>query len=573
MPHAPQTSLVAFLLAASLGSVTAAQGLDPALALVPEDAVGMVAIPSLNVLNIDLADLLERSGRSELVLAGRPIDLMASQIGFSAAFNDKGMFVAWWSGEGDDEMLAFAVPVADTTRFLVANLTRDETVAEDAWQWGSGELVYARDLGTHVLLSGNADLVRSYDAGAGLKPTLEADLGAKGLALLMDADVAIWVGRAGLAEMSKQGAVGAEAALEENEQEGFDRAFVQSVMDRMSMFGEGVDQVAVAIDVDALAMSIRTLARFDPASKLGKATVGGESVMRGGVLSHLPNQPYYAALGVDVQGLGGMDRFVEFAKLAAIEDLVLPGWISEMGASIRSVQFAAYPSKLGIAMGGVLNDSSLVIETADPAMAESLLEATIKGADGVEGMVRRTTSWTSNKELKGELVADVFTLKRTLRPKNERPEGSRSGDFAMQNLITGLFVGSRGLQGLAKTTDDALVVTFSRRPDVMNRAIDASGSGRGLSDDPVITSMRRWMLESPDLEVFLDVGRLGAVVGQMMKLVPGMGDMVMMFPEQMPPVGFSLAVEDSTLEMSLVVPSEVVGAAIGFGMQQIMQAP
>ena len=573
MFDSPRTTLVAILLAASLGSVTTAQGLDPALALVPEDAVGVVVIPSLEVLNIDLTDLLDRSGRSELVLAGRPIDLMAAQIGFSAAFNDKGMFVAWWSGEGDDEMLAFAVPVADTARFLVANLSQDETMEVDAWQWGSGDIVYARDLGTHVLLSGNADLVRSYDAGAGLKPTLEADLGAKGLSLLTGADVAVWVGREGLAEMSKQGAVGAEAALEENEQEGFDRAFVQSVMDRMSMFSEGVDQVAVAIEIDALAMSIRVLAKFDPASQIGVATVGGESAINGGVLSRLPNQPYYVALGVDVQGLGGVDRFVEFGKLAAIENLVLPDWISEMGASIKSVQFAAYPSKLGIAMGGVLNDSSLVIETANPAMAESLLEAAIKGADGAEGMVRRTTSWTSNKELKSGLVADVFTLKTTLRPKNERPEGSRSGDFAMQNLITGLVVGSRGLQGLAKTTDDAMVVTFSRRPDVMNRALDAVGNDRGLSDDPVISAMREWMLEAPDLEVFIDAGRLGSVAGQMMKLVPGAGEMVMPFPEQMPPVGFSLAVADSTLEMALVIPSEVVGAAIGLGMQQVMQAP
>ena len=566
-------SRIAIVLATTWIGTASAQDFDNALAIVPPDALGIIAIPSLEVLNNDITDLLDRSGRSEAVLAGRPIDLMASQIGFSAAFDDKGTFVAWWAGAGEDEMLVFAVPVADAARFLAANLTRDEAEGVDAWRWGSGELVYARDLGSHVLLSANRDLVKTYDAGGGLKPTLEADLGAVGLALLADADIAIWAGKRGLEEMTARGAVGASDALGEDEREGLDKEFIQSVMDRMSLLGEGVEQVAVGVDFDALALALRVYAQFDPDSDLGVATAGGESALKGPLLSQLPPNPYYVALGVDVQGIGGIGRFIDLAKLASIDDLQLPGWLGDMGASMKGVQFAAYPSKLGLAMGGVLNDSSLVIETSEPLMAKSLLEASIKGANGPEGMIRRTTSWTSNSALRDGLVADVFTMKTELRPKNERPEGARSGDFAMQNMINGLIFGSRGMQGLAKVADDALIVTFSRRPDVMERAIEAASSGTGLNDDPVVAAMRGWMIDSPDIEAFLDAGRLGSLVSQLMKIIPGSEQMVLPFPEQMPPIGFSLGVNASTLEMAVIVPSEVVGAAIGTGMQQVMQAP
>lgn len=575
MPASPRISALA--LAAALGSlgVASAQTFEKAMSLIPEYAVGMVAIPSLERLNNDLTDLLDRSGRSETVLAGRPIDMMAALVGFSAAFDDRGTFVAWWAGDGKDEMLVFAVPVANSERFLSANLTRDEADAPNAWRWGSGELVYARDLGSHVLLSASSDLVRTYDAGKGLGPTLQEKLGDKGVALLEGADIAIWSGARGLEEIRARGEAGAvEAVDQDEEQDGrFSPEAIIEALARARVIGEGVEQVALGIDADALALSIKTYVRFDSESDLGRATVGGDSSVKGGLLARLPENPYYAAVGIDIKGLGGVERFIDLAMLASIEDLTLPDWVVEMGAKLNGVQFAAYPSKLGLAMGGVLNDSSLVIESEDPSMLEALVEAAIKGANGNDGMIRRTTTWTNNKELKDGLVADEFTLKTALRPKAERPEGARSGDFAMQNMINGLIFGSRGVQGLLKTTDDLMVVTFSRRPDVLERALAAATREGGLGEDPVITAMRGWMLADPDIEVFIDVGRLGALARQLMKLIPGVEETVIPFPEDMPPIGLALSLDGSTLETAAVLPSEVVGAAIGMGMQQALSAP
>ena len=122
--------------------------------------------------------------------------------------------------------------------------------------------------------------------------------------------------------------------------------------------------------------------------------------------------------------------------------------------------------------------------------------------------------------------------------------------------------------GLAHTAPDGLVMTFSRRPDVFQRALDAASGGEGLSSNPVISAMRGWMVEKPDVEVFVDIGRISKLVNQMAKIIPGANQMTLPIPEDMPPIGFSMSVENSRVDTATVIPSEVIGAGIGTAMRQ-----
>ena len=54
----------------------------------------------------------------------------------------------------------------------------------------------------------------------------------------------------------------------------------------------------------------------------------------------------------------------------------------------------------------------------------------------------------------------------------------------------------------------------------------------------------------------------------MTKLIPGAGGMAIPIPENIPPMGFGMAVGDATVEMGIVVPSEVIGAMVGLSMQR-----
>lgn len=544
------------------------QALEKALSLAPENAVGVIVVPSLMRLNADLTDMLDRSGRSEAVIAGRPIDMIAAQLGLSAAFDDRGSFLAWWAGNGEDEMLVFAVPVADAERFLNANLTRDESLGPDGWKWGTGETVYARAVNTHVLLSGNPVLVREYDPGIGLAERVKKNLGMETYALMEKADISIWTGADGLREMRERGTAGADLAVEDRGAQGMSKEMAREIVKRANSLGEGLQEVLITIDADALAMAIKTVTVFDPESALGKATMGGPAASDGPLLGRVPLNPYYIAVGADISGLGGVKRFVELAKIASIEEIEPPEWVLEMGSHLKGIQFAVYPSKLGLAMGGILNNSSLLVETSDPAMAEKLLEDAIKGFNGVDGMVKRTTSWTPEKKLSDGNTAAVFTVKEELLPKSERPEGSRSGDWAMQNMMNGMVFGSKGMQGLAKKVNDGLVVTFSRRPDVLQRAVEAASGGPDtLSSNPVITSMQGWMVKKPDVEAFVDIGRIGKLVTQITKMIPGAGQMAFPIPEDIPPIGFSMSVDNGRVDTATILPSEVIGAAIGTAMR------
>ena len=86
--------------------------------------------------------------------------------------------------------------------------------------------------------------------------------------------------------------------------------------------------------------------------------------------------------------------------------------------------------------------------------------------------------------------------------------------------------------------------------------------------------MRSWLPANPDVEMFIDVGQLGRLARQVASLVPGADGMVPELPTDMPPIGFGLAFGptdgEAHLEWAVVVPSEVVGLAVGNAISQAM---
>lgn len=560
------------VLAAVLGASTSvsAQSFEQAISMVPGDAAGVMVVPSLQRLNGDMAEMMDRSGRGEAVIAGRPIDMLAAQLGLSAAFDERGSLAAWWTG--DQDTMVFAIPVADAERFLNANLTRDEAAGEDTWEWND-ELVHARGIGKHVLISTDADEVRGYQPGDGIVAAMKKGLGAEAFDMLAQADIAIWAGPTAIAAMQEQSMAEARASMDNREIDDSQRAMAMEMMTRMGTMGEGLQQLAAAVDIDALGVGLKGLAIFDPESDLGKAAMGGKARGSRGLLNKLPDNLFYMAGEIDIEGMGGVQRFVDLMQMTGLEDMELPAWVMDMGPHLQGVQFAAYPSKLGLAMGGLMNDSDLFVQTTKPKMARSLLEEWVKAADGVDGMIRRTSTWATDKELRKGGTADEFTIQEELLPKKERPEGSRSGDFATRKMMMGLVFGSRGMQGLAREVPDGLVVTFSRRPDVLDRATQAATGGASMSENPMISAMRGWFIENADMEMFIDVGQIGKLARQMMKIIPGAGGMNINIPEEMPPVGMAMGVDQGRVSGSLVIPSEVVGSMIGMAMQSGFAAP
>lgn len=569
---------------AATSSSTLADQLGTALELVPADAVAWAVAPSLSRFNADLGDLIDRADRPELAVAGRPVDVLVSQFGLAAGFDERGS-LAIWSPTVDDLLLGHgvvAVPVEDAGRFIDANIRPAPEVGPNAGRLADGTLLHHRAIADHVLLAPRPELLGDVAQGYPAD-RLASTFGTDAAAAMRRADLVLRIDGAALARVQ-------EAARDFAEEEGGnaspDLPFAPGGVDPSELFarferiGGGATDIAVAVDADALALGVRGWTRYADGSAVATLATDATLVSRP-VLSSLPEGPYYLAFGVDVASFGGGAGVRRLAGVLG-EDLVSPE-AAAIADELDAVAFATRPSKLGVAMGGILNDASLVLVSDDPQATRDRVESTMLDLGGVQGAIERTVDFKRDVEQRRGGVADQITMNADVALEERREAGSRLGDASIQLTAERMVFGPRGWLGLGRVVDGAYVVTFSRRPDVMNATVGAAdgiervgADGRGLATDPTLLAMREWLPAKPGLEMFLDVGRLVGLARQVASLVPGADGMIPEVPEAMPPIGFAMGLRriesDAVLGWGLVVPSEVMGAAIGTGIEQAMSA-
>ena len=558
-------------------STVHADRLADALGIVPDDAVAWLVIPSLSALNADLGDMLDRANRPELAVAGRPIDVIISQFGIAAGFDERGSLAAWAESgeslaEGDG---VIAVPVEDASRFIDANFEPDAAEGASAHRTRDGEVVHLRVAEAHVLISSREDLLTDWKPSQNLADELSKGFGPDASRGMRQADLVMRVDGGTLQSTRDAAIEAAEANAPAAGMAGMADVGMGSMIDRL---GSDAAELVIAIDVDALAIGVRSWTRFDadgPMSALAskiEAPVGPASES---VLGRLPNQRFYMAMGVDFDGLGGYAGMMRLFSALDVDATMVPGWMSKIGPSMHGMEFAMYPSKLGVAMGGALNDASLILLTDDPDAVRSAMADAVPAMSGVTGALERKTTWEKDVKQRKGGIADEFEMTAAIAKAKQRDDSGTVGEASLQLTVEKMMFGPRGLKGLGRVVGGGYVMTFSRRPDVLARAVEAGVGTPGLDADPTLTSMRSWLPANPDVEMFIDVGQLGRLARQVASLVPGADGMVPELPADMPPIGFGLAFGpvdgEARLEWAMVVPSEVVGLAVGNAISQAME--
>ena len=337
-----------------------------------------------------------------------------------------------------------------------------------------------------------------------------------------------------------------------------DLAMIAKSRERGAQVLEQVNDALVAIDFDALAVGVRTFARFDPSGDVAKAMSPAAAAPRDltALLSRLPDAAFYGASGFDLAAMGGLAHLRQFlATVPGSERIPLPEWLDRVQDKVQQVQVAAYPSKLGLAVGGILNDASLVIVTTDPAAVKAGLRSWIESQTGEKDGLRSEPSWEEARALKDGSTVSAFAVK-------EVPTGP-GGDF-MQRLLKQLVVSSRGLHGFAREVPGALVVTYSQRTDVLDRATAAANgtAKKTLGGNAMVRAMAPWLVPDADVVVFVGVGQLLGAARQIAESLPGGSvEMVPAAPEGLEPVAAAVRSKDATWESALVLPSGVLGVA------------
>ncbi len=539
-----------------------------AIDMAPVDAVSLAVVPDAKSLGEDLGELAAKLQRMQALTEMKPLDLLKSQLGVGPGMNDRGAFVAWFVVAADQSLQWCAlIPTTDSAQFLQANLEATPATAPDAFLW-RGKTVYAKSIDGWVVVSQNADLARSYVSKPGLVERLKNRLGEPGFSLLCDGDIGLWAGPQSLADIRNAGQQTAEAMEgatakpnEKNITNPDSKADTKSDQqkssrDRVAKLMEGLTDGVTSIDVDPLGVLIRTYAVLDPASELGKSARGGAHA--GANLNRLPRGPFVVAVSADMAGLGGTQAFLDLAAQIPGGEQV-PAWVEQNKNVASAIQFAIYPSKLGVVGGGLLNEAMLWIATADSAKAKSVLEQWMLSLSGEVNGQKRDATWEKDRVLKNGISTDAYAIKDIPLPKNGQPARKSN---PMERIVRSLMYGPKGPNGFVKTFPDGVFVTFSQRPDVIEKAANCATGTSSLESDAVLTALRGWMMPKPDALAFVGVGSLLNVVRQAANAFPMGGIEIPDAPPDLEPIAFALSVDGSKIETSTMIPTNVIGVVV-----------
>lgn len=574
---------------------------DDALALVPPTAASAIVVPNPKLASDELQQALERMGRAEVAIGGRPIDMLRSQLGIGAGFDDKGVLAAWTepasSGEGDKgdhggtvpavPRMVVLIPVTDAATFIKSSLTEVPAADGQPRRYtlpGWDQPMHVRELPRHVLLATDAALAAGYAPGAGLGPVLAERLGARGAEVARSGDLLAW---AGASVFDQQAAMlrsnadllasAASDAAAQGAPEGAIEVFGQAVMvDQLKRSADLAQQVSdglLTVDFDALGVGLRAFARFEPGSELAAAIPAASEVAAdakttlGALMGRLPQQRFYLAGGVNLRAMGGIRRMREFlASMPMGARLPVPEWLDGVQDSVSAVQLALYPSKLSILTGGLGNDSSFFIATTDAPAVRSALATWVRAQQGERDGVRVEATWEDERAMRDGTKAAAFAVKETVMDLTAA--GGMAARLAKQAMV-----GSRGLHGLAVEVPGGLVVTFSQRPDVLERAMKAAaGSEPSLGAEPGVVAYAPWLMPDADAVVFVGLGELMAAAQQLAAAMPGDAAAAIPLPDgPVEPIAGAMRSRDRSWEAALVVPSTAM--AIGFDaiMSQMMR--
>jgi len=530
-----------------------ADALDDVLALIPPDAASFVIVPNLASVNADVESCIAAMDRKESILVGRPIDQLRSALGITEGLDERGSLALWSTGTRSDEGRAFLLllPAENPPAFITANLAP----AADGSASMRGEQVFTRALQRHVLVARTKADIDGYDAKGGIGTHWSSLVGARAVDLSRRGDAVAWAGADALSESRRAG-----------EQQAKDAAgleiFAQAtaVSAKMQALLGGVKSGVIVLDVDALGLSLRSFAMYSQESELQRLSKGSVPVVGGGgTLAGLPRNPFYLAAAIDAQALGGSGKLDELATAVGANG-VLPGWLAQAKEGVKSVRFACYPSKLGVLAGGLLNDCALLIETENPAAIRDLFRTWLLAQTGKAEGVRREPAWEDGRTLKNGIVADAFELKETPLGASEA-EGADLSGVAMRQLSRQALFGTRGMHGLVKVLPSAVVVTFSQRPDVLERAIKAAQGGESLDGEATLVAMRPWLVPGAQIEAFVSVGQIVKVARQLADSFGG-GDIPWpAIPVRSPPIAVALRADEPSSEAAIMIPTPTLAAA------------
>ncbi|MGI9013903.1 MAG: hypothetical protein ACR2GY_06585 [Phycisphaerales bacterium] len=528
-----------FLIATIVSSATALT--PPSLDLVPGGASAALVIPHVKRASDEITQCMQGRDRAQLLLGARPADQLRALLGLQSGVDEAGAAAVIFMTPDLQADPIYLVPVSNAADFLEANFDPAPDGPSNALVHSSGETMFAKELDRHVAFSRSPGLIETFAPTPGLAAMLTARMGERASTVMARSEAILYLSNDMLDQIAERSVQRAQA-----------EAAMGGVAEMGAMLSpellHAADAAIVTFNFDPLGLGVGGFLALNPGTQAGKLAKGGRNGSE--AMSRLPGVPYFFAASIDINGLGGP----EVLRLLAGEGADIPEWLN----NVTGVQCAMSPSVLGI-QGGLFNETVLYLETSDATSAQTFLKDQLLAIALQGDGVTASPDWKDDVRVIEGVSVSTYEVATTFPP-----------DDATSQMIQAILFGRRGLNGFAGQTDGGVVITFSQRPDVFTRAVNAARGEDTLNHNVIITQMRNWLPPSSDIEIFIGIGQIGKLMNQLAGAFPIIpADALPRIDADTRPIGMGLEVSDGILEGGMVIPADVLTLVLDGVMQQI----
>ncbi len=555
---------------------------------IPSDALFAIKINDIQSVSDDWGALAKEWGLDQMEPGmADPIAAIKGETGMGEGIDfdgEMGIYApAGADFDGDEPPLVVLVPVSDYDAFLDSFEDRRKEGDYDLVTSPEGEDVYAKKVGDYAAMTPMMDLL-----GMGGELGLKMD-GPSG-DQFDEQDITLYANFVSLAPILNKAIEengGKEKMIEELEKafesgdvpEGFKQyqpvakaAAGQAYM-VLESFLRDAKAATVSVDFNPEAgIAGSVVAHFNEGSYLGDV-MGNLKTSDGSLLSGLPEGNYLFFGGSAADPEQSTKLFTDLAGPVLEELQGLDGEVSELvGELVSSVEKAlgaTESARFGLFAPDVsrIGQAPLLqqvqITSGDP---ELLMDVARKGAEISPKLMQAIAAQAGEadapdvgvkfEENAKEVAGVTFTKSTTELPQND----------ATQALITNLFFGPEGQTAYLGTVEDSFLSVSGLSDDQIASVVEAiKADASPLTEKNGMELMADNLPEDRSMVVFWDVGetaRAGLGALQAFGQAPPI-----QIPQNLPPIGIAAGPAEDSLMIGVLVPKDLVSAAIVTTMQ------
>jgi hypothetical protein len=551
---------------------------------VPSDALVVIKVNNLKVVSDKVAKFSEAIGLSAVSPEfANPLQSMQDQMKIKQGLDTAGeMAIVITKGAPEanspDDALLVLLPITDFKAFMGNFTDVKEAGGVSAFQ-AEGEEMNAANWGKYAAVAKNAELLKTKPTGLKLSGLAAKEAKEKDGFVFANIPALAQIALPHLAEARTKAAEGIDQELGKDEKAKEFTGVVKAAVSQMLNVAEGFlkDSTGASFSLHLNDKGLQTcvMAEFKPDSYAGKLTAqlkNTDQPLMGG----LPARKYFAAGGATIEPsvaskvigdlLDPISKELANTKSAASFATSIDSMKKAMGAT-KSVAFG-YPMPTG-ALGA---DSILQSVTVMKGDSAAIYDAQKKMLAGVSDLMKLMPQQPGAPKMNYELTPGAKTIGDTKLDSyafNMQMDENNPQAAQMQQVMAFIY-GPNGMGGtFGPVSKDSFLVVQGGTDKLLQEAVAAAkGNADPLSGE---AGVKEVTMHLPKQRVLVEYVYVDNIINSAVRYAQGFGVQVKVaLPQNLPPVGFTMASEGTAVRFDGFVPTNLVQSVVAAGMKAFM---